>query len=179
MLECTARQLAFVGPHQVICPRFNPGHPLNHALQAHPEPHHLQGVVTPAGGDAEVGFMGCYMVDPMMQPGEDQVPVLQPHHSPREARVRVRPLVDLVGEGDEQTQHQEEAVQGVVSSDLILILPVDQERHEGEGREGHQAIVTVGLNEVVSRDGQWVHMVLSEGTDERLQCVERERGTQR
>lgn len=57
--------------------------------------------------------MGGDVVDAVMLAREDDVPVLQEHHPGRQAEVRVRPLVDLVGERHKDGQCKQVAVPGV------------------------------------------------------------------
>lgn len=46
--------------------------------------------------------------------------------------------------------------------------------HVSQREDGDHAVVTVGFNKVVASDGCWIDVVLSEGSNERLQ-----RGQQR
>lgn len=64
-------------------------------------------------GDAEVGLVGGDMMDAMVFAGQDDVPVLQEDDPARQPKVRVRPLVDLVGEGAKDDQAEDEALPGV------------------------------------------------------------------
>lgn len=52
-------------------------------------------------------------MDAVVLAGEDDVPVLQEHHRGRQPEVRVRPLVDLVGERHKDGQCKQVAVPGV------------------------------------------------------------------
>lgn len=53
------------------------------------------------------------MVDAVVFAGEDDVAVLQDRDPTRQAEVRVRPLVNLIGEGHEDGQRKQVAVPGV------------------------------------------------------------------
>lgn len=64
-------------------------------------------------GDAEVRLVGRDVVDAVVLAGEDDVVVLQEHHPARQAEIRVRPLVNLVGQGHEDGQCKQVAVPGV------------------------------------------------------------------
>ena len=64
-------------------------------------------------GDAEVGLVGGNVVDAMVFAGQDDVPVLQEDDPAWQPEVRVRPLVDLVGEGAKDDQAEDEALPGV------------------------------------------------------------------
>ena len=64
-------------------------------LETRPETRLLQRPVEPAGRDAEVSFVRRYVVNAVVAPRQDQMPVLQPLDRPRQVRVRVRPFVDL------------------------------------------------------------------------------------
>ncbi len=123
---------AFTCPHQVVRPRFDTRHFLNGPLQPRPESHGLQRVITPASGDTEVDLVGGHVVYAVMFPWEDNVAVLQPDHQTRESRVRVRPFVDLVGEGDKEAEHKEEGEDGIPGSNLLLALAMDEGGHRGE-----------------------------------------------
>lgn len=57
-------------------------------------------------------------MDAVVLAGEDDVAVLKEHHPARQAEVRVRPLVNLVGEGHEDGQCKQVAVPGVVMVNL-------------------------------------------------------------
>ena len=61
-------------------------------------------------GDAEVGLVGGDVMDAMVFAGQDDVPVLQEDDPARQPEVRVRPLVDLVGEGAKDDQAEDEAL---------------------------------------------------------------------
>ena len=68
--------LFLVGPLEVISPGLCPCQSLNDVLQSCPEADHLQWVVQPACGDAEVGLMGGHMVDAVVPPWQDDVQCL-------------------------------------------------------------------------------------------------------
>jgi len=132
----------FVRPSQVVRPRLLPRHALDQVLQATPEPQPLQRIVEPPWeetpamiirtelllssshhtankqphtcGDAEVGFVWGDVVDAVVLARQDDVAALQEHHPAGQAEVRVRPLVDLVGEGHEDGERKHVAVPGVV-----------------------------------------------------------------
>lgn len=139
---------------------------------------------------------------------QDDVQVLQEHNPTGEAEVRVRPLVDLVGEGHKDGKSKQVAVPGVDMVNLrchegkkkkegskvmemepylnrffIFFLVQTRTRAEGEEVEGHDhernygqhAVVSVGLNEVVSGDGRGVDVMLSEGSYEGLRGQSRSR----
>ena len=55
----------------------------------------LEDIVEPPGCDAIVGVVGRHVVDAVVLDGQDQVQGLQHLDVPRQAEVRVRPLVDL------------------------------------------------------------------------------------
>lgn len=69
--------LDLLGPLHVVRSGLLARQALDEVLQASPEAYHLQGVVEPACGDTEVCLMGCHMVDAMVFPWQDHVPVLQ------------------------------------------------------------------------------------------------------
>ena len=48
------------------------------------------------------------MVNAVVSAREDHMIVLEERDRPREIAIRVRPLVDLVGESDEDPKHEEE-----------------------------------------------------------------------
>jgi len=57
--------------------------------------------------------VGGNVVDAMVFAGQDDVPVLQEDDPAWQPEVRVRPLVDLVGEGAKDDQAEDEALPGV------------------------------------------------------------------
>ena len=61
-------------------------------------------------GDAEVGLVGGHVVHSVVFSGQDDLAVLQEHHPARQPEVRVRPLVDLIGERHEDGEGEQEAV---------------------------------------------------------------------
>lgn len=65
-------------------------------------------------GDAEVGLVGGDVVDAVVFAWQDDVPVLQEGDPAWQPKVRVGPLVDLVGEGAEDDQAEDEALPGVL-----------------------------------------------------------------
>lgn len=93
--------LPFIGPHKVISSRLDSCQLINDFFQARPEADDLNGVITPACCDAEIGLVWCHMVDPVVLTRQDYATILQPNHPSWQARVGVRPLVDLIGECDE------------------------------------------------------------------------------
>ena len=64
-------------------------------LETRPETRLLQRPVEPAGRDAQVSFVRRYVVNAVVPPRQDQMPVLQSLDNQRQVRVRVRPFVDL------------------------------------------------------------------------------------
>lgn len=61
-------------------------------------------------GDAEIRLMRGDVMDAVVLARKDDVAVLQEHHPARKAKVRVRPLVDLVGERHKDGQRVQVAV---------------------------------------------------------------------
>lgn len=126
-----------MSPFQVVRSGLLSRHALDEVLQVPPKAYFLQGVVqptwegkkqamkrrvqppSPALGRkrtcsyAEIGLVGGDVVDAVMLAGEDDVPVLQEHHPGRQPEVRVRPLVNLVGERHKDGQCKQVAVPGV------------------------------------------------------------------
>ena len=79
------------------------------------------------------------------------------------------PLVDLVGERDKEHERHEEDVAMVPGADLLW-RPGHRGVHGvGQWSQGHQTVVAVCLHKVVSCDGYWVDVVLSEWPNECLQ----------
>lgn len=133
-----AALLDFESPFQVVRSRLLSRHALDEVLQVPPEAYFLQRVVQPTCREkhrnetprlrtrllvflrrkptcsyAEICLVGGDVVDAVMLAREDDVPVLQEHHPGRQAEVRVRPLVDLVGECHKDGQCKQVAVPGV------------------------------------------------------------------
>ena len=95
---------------------------------------------------------------------------MKPFNEGRQSTVRVRPLVNLIGERDHDAERQEEGVGGVPRPKLLPRLMIHDEGEESEEGKSDEAVVSVGLDEVVTGDGQGVDVVLSEWSDEGL-CV--------
>lgn len=57
--------------------------------------------------------MRGHVVDAVVFTGQDHVAVLHDGHPSRQAKVRVRPLVDLVGHGDEDSQCEDITLPGI------------------------------------------------------------------
>lgn len=74
-------------------------------------------------GDAEVGLVGGHVVDPVVLPGQDDVPVLQEDDPARKAKVGVGPLVDLVGHGDEDDEGKDVTVPGTGLTQCLCKTP--------------------------------------------------------
>lgn len=169
-------------------------------------------------GDAEVRLMRGDMMDAVVLAGQDDLAVLQEHHPAGKAEVRVRPLMNLIGQSHENGQCKQVAVPRIVMVNLrwketerrcifVLFILVSclwriifKETHwfrlqllqggnnvtfvdtkltrgEGEKVEGHvckreksqHAVIPIGLDEVMARDGRGVDVVLPEGAYESLQ----------
>lgn len=67
------RHLSLVRPLEIIRPGLKAGQSLDNVFQCAPEVDHLEGVIQPASGDAEVGLMGGHMVDAVVPPRQDNV----------------------------------------------------------------------------------------------------------
>ena len=158
----------FASPIEVVCAWLDASQSLDEPLYPGPEAEHFQGVVEPARGDAEIRLVGGYVVNAVVSAREDHVIVLEERDHPREAAVRVRPLVDLVGESDEDPEHEEEGVDVVPRSNLFVGLVVHDVGHAHQRGQRDEAVVPVGFYEVVSGNGQRVHVVLTKRSDECL-----------
>ena len=152
-----------------------PGQLFDHILQFSPKSYQFQRVVAPTGRDAKVRLVGGHVVNPVMLTRQNYVALLQPLDGCRELAVRVRPLVDLIGERDQETESQQEAVDGVPGSKLVWSLEVHQVGEEGQRRESDETVVAVRFDEVVTSDGERINVVLTERPNESLQA-KRERG---
>ena len=99
----------------------------------------------------------------------DSIPDQKQNISRRDITIHVRPLVDLVGESDEDpNEHQEEGVDVVPRSNLFVGLVVHDVGHAHQRGQCDEVVFPVGIYEVVSGDGQRVHMVLMKRSDECL-----------
>ena len=78
------------------------------------------------------------------------------------------PLVDLVREGDHDAKRHEEAVGEVPVMVGFFGLEESVERQAGKRDERDEAVVAVRLDEVVTRYGEGIDVVLSKRADERL-----------
>lgn len=124
-----AALLDFLSPLQVVRPGLLSRNTLDQILQVLPETQLLQRVVQPTCSDAEVRLMRRDVMDAVVLAGEDDLAVLEEHNPTRQAKVRVRPLVNLVGQGHKDGQCEQVAVPGVVTVNL--------HRGKGEEVEGH------------------------------------------
>ena len=68
---------------------------LNDALEGRPESQVLERIVEPTSGDTKVGLMWCHVVDAVVLARQDDVQVLEDGDVPGQAKVCVRPFVDL------------------------------------------------------------------------------------
>ena len=168
------RSLSLVHPLQIVHARFSPGQLFDHVLHFSPKSDQLQGVVQPPGRDAEIRLMRGDVMNPVVLTRQNYVALLQPLDDPRQSAVCVRPLVNLIGERDEDTERQKEAVDGVPRPKLFRRLVVHQVGEEGERRESDETVVSVGFDEVVTSDGERVDVVLTEWTNERLRILIKE-----
>lgn len=153
-----------MSPFQVVRSGLLARHSLDDVLQVPPEAHLLQRVVQPTCSDAEVRLMRGDVMDAVVLAREDDVAVLQEHDPARQAEVRVRPLVNLVGERHEDGQCKQVAVQGVDMVNLRRGEGEEVEGHVGERNDGQHAVVTVSLDEIMTGDSCGVDVVLSERT---------------
>lgn len=74
-------------------------------------------------GDAEVGLVWGHVVDPVVLPGQDDVPVLEENDPAWKAKVRVGPLVDLVGHGDEDDEGKDVTLPGTALTQCLCKTP--------------------------------------------------------
>ena len=79
--------------------------------------------------------------------------------------------MNLIGECDEETERQKEAVDGVPCPKLVRRLVVHQVGEEEEWRESDETVVSVGFDEIVTSNGERVDVVLTEWTNERLRIL--------
>src|SRR5215212_8572260 len=93
---------------------------------------------------------------------EDHTPRLQPSHEGGRF-VHMRPLVKLVGEEGGEAQEQEEGSEQVTEVPGLQGNDYPHEEHKGKGRE---AVVAVGIDEVVADDPLRVYVVLAKRFDE-------------
>lgn len=93
-------------------------------------------------------------MDAVVLAGEDDVPVLQEHHPGRQAEVRVRPLVDLVGERHKDPQRKQVAVPGVDMVDLRCRQEAET-RWDAARTLGDAGIVAVGRGQIGIMDLIW------------------------
>ena len=76
--------------------------------------------------------------------------------------VRVRPLVELVRAEDPQAEREDEDSR----EDALPAVEGDERRRERHRRDADEAVVSVGLDEVVAGDRLRIDVVLAEGPDE-------------
>lgn len=108
------------------------------------------------------------MVDPVVLAGQDDVPVLQEHDPAGKAEVRVGPLVDLVGHGYEDDEGKDVALPGTGLTQGLRGKRHEFVCHVGQGDQGHEAVVSIGLYEIMPGDCCGVNMVFPKGSDESL-----------
>ena len=105
---------------------------------------------------------------PVVPLREDDVGLLQPLHPFWNSRVGVGPLVNLVCESDEKAQCVQVTIQGVPALYVAVWLSDKGVEADHKTREGTHTIVTVGFDEVMPGDGNWVDVMLPERPDECL-----------
>ena len=70
--------------------------------------------------------MRCDVVNSVVLTRQNYVALLQPLDRSGQLAVCVGPLVDLIGERDQETERQEEAVGGVPGSEFVWCLVVHE-----------------------------------------------------
>ena len=95
---------SLVGPLQIIDSRLGTSHLGDEPLHRGPKPKHLQRIITPASRDTEVSLMRGHMMYSVVLSRKNDLPVLELLNNPRETLVHVRPLMNLVCEGDEKRE---------------------------------------------------------------------------
>ena len=81
----------------------------------------------------------------------------------------MRPLVDLIGKGDEEAQRKEEAVEDVPVFNVARWVGQDGVATDHQEGQCGEAVVAICFNVVMTGDGQRVNVMLSERANERLQ----------
>ena len=160
--------ICLLSPLEVVRSWPNSSEVFDYGLDSGPEPELLERVVEPAGRDAEVGLVGRDVVHAVVLTREDEVAALQRANPEGKPEIRVRPLVDLVGERDKEGQEEEVAVVGVRVADLVRRAGEDDVRLGQEGDQGHHAVVAVGLDDIVPCDRRGVNVVFPERSDKCL-----------
>lgn len=133
-----------------------------------PEVEPLEGVVEPAGCDAEVAVVWRNVVDAMVSARQQNVSVLQPHDGCRQPKVRVRPLVNLVSETDEDDEQVDVHLPAVRLANLCWRVRQELVGHASKRNQTDGKVVTVCLDEVMTSDRCWVNVMLTEWPDQSL-----------
>lgn len=107
-------------------------------------------------------------MNPVVFTGEDDVAVLQQRYPARQPKIRMRPLVDLIGQRHKDGQSVQVTVQGVRVIDLPWREGEEVEGHVSQRDDGQHAVIPVCLDEVVPCDGCGIDVVFPKRSDERL-----------
>lgn len=168
--SCAAVRLSvgFFGPRQVIRSRLLARQSLDQSLHASPEAQLVQGIVTPACGNAVVCLMWRDMVYAVVFPWQHQMPVLEQRDPARQAEVGVAPLMDLIGQRHKNCQGEDVAVPRIRRSQGLWCVCEELVGHVSQWEDGDHTVVSIGFNEVVASDGGRVDVVLPERTNKRL-----------
>lgn len=94
--------------------------------------------------------------------------VLQEGDPPRQTKVRVRPLVYLVGQRDEDGEEEEETLNTVRALDAGFVSEIKLEGVRRQQHHRYHEVIAVGFDEVMAGDGGRIDVVLTERSDERL-----------
>jgi len=106
------------------------------------------------------------VVNAVMLPRQYDVVVLQQLHHPRQLRVGVGPLVDLVRHRHEDAEREEEAGLMILQQDLIRFGSDEVVRRVAEEHRGQHGVITVRLDPIVAGNRGRIDVVLAEAPDE-------------
>lgn len=112
--------------------------------------------------------MWGHVVDPVVLPGQDDVPVLEEDDPAWKTEVRVGPLVDLVRHGDEDDEGEDVALPGTGLTQRLWGKRNKFVCHVCQGDQRHETVVSIGLYEIMSGDCCGVNMMFPKGSDESL-----------
>lgn len=158
----------FLSPFHVVCSWLLPSKSLDHVFQTPPEPNLLQWIVQPTSCNAEVCLVWRHMVNPVMLPRQDNMPVLEKDDPAWKTKICVRPLVNLVRHGYEDDKGKDIALPRTCFVQCFWGKGNKFVCHVCQWDQCHEAVVSVGLYEIMPGNCCWINMMFSKGSDESL-----------
>lgn len=118
--------------------------------------------IKPPGGDAEIGFVRCHMMNAVMSSRQHNVTVLKDRDPPGKAPICVRPLVDLICHRHKYGAKEQVCAERIRLIDIRAALGHQIPSDFDEQRQRDHKIVAICLDEVMPGYGGWVDVMFPE-----------------